>query len=213
VDAGRSWFRYHHLFTDLLKLQLRRTEPVEVTALHEVAARWFAGHGLPAEAIHHAQEAGNWALAARLLADHWPGLQLDGQAATVHVILAGFPAEVIMGDAELATVAAADELAQGSLEAAERYLRLAERGFEAPTAARPGRRGQAQLLLGMVRLPRPRPALPRPAHRRAAAQLPQRARPPGEVAVADAARRRTGRPGPRRCPGRCDRRTGSSRIP
>jgi LuxR family maltose regulon positive regulatory protein len=49
-------------------------------------------------------------------------------------------------------MAAADELAQGSLEAAERYLRLAERGFEAPTAAQPRRRGQAQLLLGMVRL-------------------------------------------------------------
>ena len=59
VDAGRSWFRYHHLFTDLLKLQLRRTEPVKVTALHEAAARWFAEHGLPAEAVHHTQEAGN----------------------------------------------------------------------------------------------------------------------------------------------------------
>jgi LuxR family maltose regulon positive regulatory protein len=58
VDAGRSWFRYHHLFTDLLQLQLRRTEPVKVTALHEAAARWFAEHGLPAEAIHHAQEPG-----------------------------------------------------------------------------------------------------------------------------------------------------------
>jgi LuxR family transcriptional regulator, maltose regulon positive regulatory protein len=149
LDAGRSWFRYHHLFTDLLQLELRRAEPGEVTALHEAAAGWFAGHGLPAEAIGHAQAAGNWALAARLLADHWPGLQLDGQAETVHVILAGFPAEFTAGDAELATVAAADELAQGSLEAAERYLRLAEGGLEVPVSAR---RGQAQLLLGMVRL-------------------------------------------------------------
>jgi LuxR family transcriptional regulator, maltose regulon positive regulatory protein len=149
LDVGRSWFRYHHLFTDLLQLELRRAEPGEVTALHEAAAGWFAEHGLPTEAIGHAQAAGNWALAARLLADHWPGLQLDGQAATVHALLAGFPAEVTTRDAELATVAAADELAQGSLEAAERYLRLAERGLEAPV---PARRGQAQLLLGMVRL-------------------------------------------------------------
>ncbi|HJY72193.1 MAG TPA: hypothetical protein VJ347_10465, partial [Streptosporangiaceae bacterium] len=122
LDAGRSWFRYHHLFADLLQLALRRTTPGEVTALHEAAAGWFAEHGFPVLAIRHAQAAQDWGLAARLLADHWPGLHLGGQAATVHVILAGFPAEVTAADAELATVAAADELAQGSLEEAERLL-------------------------------------------------------------------------------------------
>jgi len=152
LDAARSWFRYHHLFADLLQLELRRTAPGEIAALHEAAAGWFAEHGFPVEAIRHAQAAGDWGLAAGLLADNWPGLQLGGQAATVHVILAGFPAEVTAADAELATVAAADELAQGSLEAAERYLRLAERGFEGPASVPAGRRGQAQLLLGMVRL-------------------------------------------------------------
>jgi LuxR family maltose regulon positive regulatory protein len=115
LDAGRSWFRYHHLFADLLQLALRRTTPGEVTALHEAAAGWFAEHGFPVLAIRHAQAAQDWGLAARLLADSWPGLQLGGQAATVHVILAGFPAEAIAADAELATVAAADELAQGSI--------------------------------------------------------------------------------------------------
>src|SRR6201986_1657670 len=103
-------------------------------------------------AIRHAQAAGDWALAARLLADHWPGLQLGGRAATVHALLAGFPAGAIAADAELATVAAADELAQGSLQAAERYLRLAERGFEGSVSVPAGRRGQAHLLLGVVRL-------------------------------------------------------------
>src|SRR6185295_9936944 len=87
VDAARSWFRYHHLFADLLQLELRRTAPAEITALHHTAAGWFAGHGFVAEAIGYAQAAGDWALAARLLADHWPGLQLGGRAATVHVIL------------------------------------------------------------------------------------------------------------------------------
>ena len=149
-ELARSWFRYHHLFADLLQLELRRTAPGEVTALHEAAAGWFAEHGFPVEAIGHAQAAGDWGLAVRLLADNWPGLQLGGQAATVHVILAGFPAGATAADAELATVAAADELAQGSLEAAEQYLRLAERGFEGPVPAR--RRGSAQLLLGVVRL-------------------------------------------------------------
>ena len=101
------------------------------------------------EAIRHAQAARDWGLAARLLADHWPGLHLGGQDATVHALLAGFPARASAADAELAAVAAADELAQGSLEAAERYLGVAESG----SASVPeGRRGQAQVLLGVVRL-------------------------------------------------------------
>ena len=152
LDAGRSWFRYHHLFADLLQLALRRTAPGEVTALHEAAAGWFAEHGFAVEAIRHAQAAQDWGLAARLLADNWPGLHLGGQAATVHVILAGFPAGATAADAELATVAAADELAQGSLEEAERLLGLAARRFEGPASVPAGRRGQAQLLLGVVRL-------------------------------------------------------------
>ena len=107
------------------------------------------------EAVRQAQAAQDWGRAARLLAEHWAGLWLDGQAATIHELLAGFPAAARAADAELAAVAAADELAQGSLEAAERYLALAERGLEAVfgSASVPsGRRGQAQILLGVVRL-------------------------------------------------------------
>src|SRR5215469_11680087 len=149
LDAGRSWFRYHHLFADLLQLQLRRTAPEEVAGLHRAAAGWLAGHGYPVEAVRHAQAAHDWALAARVLAGHWPGLYLDGQAGTVHELLAGFPAEVRAADAELAAVAAGDELASGSLEAAERYLGLAER---ASASVPDGQRGQFQFLLGVVRL-------------------------------------------------------------
>jgi LuxR family maltose regulon positive regulatory protein len=149
LDAARSWFRYHYLFADLLQLELRRTEPEEVAALHDTAADWFARRGFPVEAIRHTQAARDWGRAARLLADHWPGLYLDGQAVTVHSLLAAFPAKVRAADAELAALAAADELTQGSLEAAVRYLELAER----ESASVPeGRRGQAQVLLGVVRL-------------------------------------------------------------
>jgi len=149
LDARRSWFRYHHLFADLLQLELRRTAPGEVTALHRAAAGWFAGDGSPVDAVRHAQAARDWGLAARLLADHWYGLQLDGQAATTHQLLAGFPAGTRTADAELAALAAAEELAHGSLEAAERYLSLAERGMASVPDAR---RAQAQLLLGITRL-------------------------------------------------------------
>ena len=74
LDARRSWFRYHQLFADLLQLELRRSEPAEITALHGAAAGWFAGHGYPVEAVRHAQAAQDWGLAARLLSDHWLGL-------------------------------------------------------------------------------------------------------------------------------------------
>jgi LuxR family transcriptional regulator, maltose regulon positive regulatory protein len=149
LDPARSWFRYHRLFAEMLQLELRRAEPDQVTALHTLAAGWFAGRGYPVEAIRHAQAARDWGLAARLLAGYWPGLYLDGRTATVHALLAGFPAGAPTADAELAAVAAGDELAQGSLESAERYLGLAERG----SASVPeGRRGQAQVLLGVVRL-------------------------------------------------------------
>ena len=136
LDAARSWFRYHQMFADLLRLELRRTEPGEVAGLHRAASGWFAAHGYPVEAVRHAQAAQDWGLAARLLADHWPGLYLDGQAATVHELLAGFPAEARAADAELAALAAADELARGSLEAAERYLALAERASASVPAGR-----------------------------------------------------------------------------
>src|SRR5262245_22392295 len=129
VDSGRSWFRYHHLFADLLQLELRRAEADQVAALHRAAAGWLAGHGYPVEAVRHAQAAQDWGVAARLLADHWPGLYLDGQDAVIHELLAGLPAGQLVADAELAAVAAGDELARGSLEVAERYLGLAERGL------------------------------------------------------------------------------------
>jgi LuxR family transcriptional regulator, maltose regulon positive regulatory protein len=50
LDAGRSWFRYHHLFGDLLRLQLRRHDPELVIRLHQSAAQWHAEHGYPAGA-------------------------------------------------------------------------------------------------------------------------------------------------------------------
>jgi len=55
LDPARSWFRYHHLFADLLQLELRRAQPEEVATLHKLAAGWLTAHGYPVEAIRHAQ--------------------------------------------------------------------------------------------------------------------------------------------------------------
>src|SRR5262249_384740 len=70
LDPERTWFRYHHLFADLLRLELRRTLPEEVPGLHRRAAGWFTQHGQAIDAIRHIQAAGDWPEAARLLADH-----------------------------------------------------------------------------------------------------------------------------------------------
>ena len=149
LDGARSWFRYHQMFAGLLRLELRRTAPGEVAGLHRAAAGWLAGHGYPVEAIRHAQAAQDWDLAVRLLAGHWPGLYLDGQAGAIHELVAGFPAGLAAADAGLAVVAAADELARGSLEAAERYLTWPRTGTGGlPEAGK----GQARLLLAVVRL-------------------------------------------------------------
>jgi LuxR family maltose regulon positive regulatory protein len=149
LDAARSWFRYHQMFAGLLSLELRRTEAGTMTGLHQAASSWFAAHGHPVDAIRHAQTAGDWDRAARLLADHWPSLHLDGQDATTHQLLAGFPPGVLAADAELATLIAADELFYGTLDRAERYLSVAE---PAAAAMPDARRAQARLLLGIVRL-------------------------------------------------------------
>jgi LuxR family maltose regulon positive regulatory protein len=136
LDAQRSWFRYHHLFADLLQLELRSTAPDELPALHRAAAAWYAGHGYPVEAVRHAQSARDWGLAGRLLSDEWFGLVLDGRGATVRNLLTGFPRDVVTAEAELAALMAGDELVRGTLEDAERYLTLAACALEPVPAAR-----------------------------------------------------------------------------
>src|ERR1700761_8949522 len=74
LDPARSWFRYHHMFADLLQMELRRTAPGEVAGLHRSASGWLAAHGFTVEAIRHAQAAHDWNLAAGLLVRHWPSL-------------------------------------------------------------------------------------------------------------------------------------------
>jgi LuxR family maltose regulon positive regulatory protein len=149
LDAGRSWFRYHQMFAELLQLELRHAEPGGLRALHAAAAGWFAGHGYPVEAVRHAQAAGDWGLAARLLSDTWVSLVLDGQQDTAHQLLAGFPAGVAAGDPELIALAAADELNRGSLEEAEGHLVRATRQLGSVPAQR---RGRFQVTLGILRL-------------------------------------------------------------
>jgi LuxR family transcriptional regulator, maltose regulon positive regulatory protein len=149
LDARRSWFRYHPMFADLLESELRHTESAELATLHGTAADWFAGHGLPVEAIRHAQAAHDWERAGRLLADHWLDVTLNGQPAAAHQLVTSFPADAVTGNAELTVVAAAAELMSGSLEEGARYLALA--GAGAATVP-PDRRDHFRVVLAILRL-------------------------------------------------------------
>ena len=134
LDPERTWFRYHHLFGDLLRLELRRTLPEEVPVLHRRAAEWFIQHGQAVDAIRHTQAAGDWPGAARLLADYSFSLTLDGQAQTIQALLQAFPQGA--DDPELALVRAGSDLVQGRLDEAAAHLAVAEKYVEAAPADR-----------------------------------------------------------------------------
>ena len=152
LDPERTWFRFHHLFGDLLRLELRRTLPEELPALHRRAAAWFAQRSQVIEAIRHTQAAGDWPDAARLLADHSFGLTLDGQARTIQVLLRAFPPGAA-ADPELALVRATSELAQGHLDETAAHLAVAETYAETMPPDRRRRREIAitSLQLGLAR--------------------------------------------------------------
>jgi LuxR family maltose regulon positive regulatory protein len=127
LDPERTWFRYHQLFAELLRLELRRTLASEVQPLHRLAAKWFVEHAEPIEAIRHLQAAGDWSRAAQLLADHSFSLMLDGHSGTIHALLQTFPRGLDADDAELALVYAMQDLVDGRLDDAAAHLEVADR--------------------------------------------------------------------------------------
>ena len=149
LDAGRTWFRYHHLFAELLQLELRRVAPAAVVSLHRAAAEWFAQEEHFVEATRHAQAARDWSEASRLLADHFFDLALDGRIATVQDLLTTFPDDVAAADAELALVLAAVRLLSGEYEESTAYVQLAQHLADTVAVER---RPRFQVTLEVLRL-------------------------------------------------------------
>ena len=147
LDPGRTWFRYHHLFADLLRLELRRTLPGDVPGLHRRAAGWFIRQGQVVEAIRHTQAAGDWPEAARLLGDHSFSLTLDGQAQTMQALVRAFPPGE--DHPELALVRAGGDLVQGRLDEAAAHLAVAETYAE---TAPPDRQRRLRVAIASLKL-------------------------------------------------------------
>ena len=149
LDAQRTWFRYHQLLADFLRLELRRTSADEVPDLHRRAARWFADRGEVVEAVRHTLAAGDWPDAARLVADHSFRWVLDGQAGTIDAVLQAFPEGAAVDHPDLALAHAAAELNQGRLEEAAAQLALAESHVQ---SAPPARRRRLTVAIASLRL-------------------------------------------------------------
>jgi LuxR family maltose regulon positive regulatory protein len=106
LDDRREWYRYHHLFAQLLRLELASREPGLVPTLHRRAAAWHRQAGNLDEAIQHTSAAGDFTEAAALIAQQWLTYWRRGQRATVARWLDWLPEEAIMANPPVAYVTA-----------------------------------------------------------------------------------------------------------
>jgi LuxR family maltose regulon positive regulatory protein len=106
LDDQRRWFRFHHLFAQLLRLELERREPGLAPALHLRAYEWHRDFGTADEAIHHALAATAFADAAELIAETWVHYVNAGRTSSVLDWLGRFPEAILDGDARLLLVQA-----------------------------------------------------------------------------------------------------------
>jgi LuxR family transcriptional regulator, maltose regulon positive regulatory protein len=147
VGPGRGAYRYHQLFAELLRYELRREAPTQVGKLHRRASGWYAARGLTVQAIQHALMARDWRTAADLMAKHGPSLVLGGDAATLHELVGRLPGELVQHDPELALLGAADRIIRGDPDAAAAHLLAASLQAERLSKER---RGRFALLLAIV---------------------------------------------------------------
>jgi len=129
LDEVRGWWRYHHLFADLLRARLQAEQPGRVPALHRAAAEWCEDHGLADDAVRHALAAGDTAWAARLVERNVETLLGRSEGVTLRRWLSALPAESVRDRPRL-YLAQAYSAAQGfQVEALEALLDDAERAF------------------------------------------------------------------------------------
>jgi len=127
LDEVRQWYRYHHLFADLLRHRLETRLPDQVRMLHIQAAQWFADSGFPEDAVRHALAAADWARAAELILSGLDGdLLRRGETTTLRRWSETFPDTFICSHPSLCLVYAWALILTEQLDTAETYLARAE---------------------------------------------------------------------------------------
>jgi LuxR family maltose regulon positive regulatory protein len=101
LDGGREWYRYHHLFAELLRHELRRRDPGSVAVLHRRAARWLMDSGLISEAVRQMVAAGDVDGVAEVVVSYWLAFVNSGERGTVGEWLAAIPEERLRSDGRL----------------------------------------------------------------------------------------------------------------
>jgi LuxR family maltose regulon positive regulatory protein len=127
LDDKRRWYRYHHLFGELLRHELERSDPELVPELHRRASLWYSEAGAPSPAIRHALAAGEHDAAAEIIAGSWI-LELIGVGGdtTVDGWLHALGEEAIANDVRLAVARAYISLSLGRIDEAAAWLDRAE---------------------------------------------------------------------------------------
>jgi LuxR family transcriptional regulator, maltose regulon positive regulatory protein len=135
LDTKREWYRYHHLFGELLRHELRLAEsqnvPAQnvasqnVAALHRRACAWHREFGSVSDAIHHATAAGEVADASEMILSHWLEARDHARLETILAWLGGLPLEAVTGDARLCLVKATTLQEVGRIDEANHWLEAA----------------------------------------------------------------------------------------
>jgi LuxR family maltose regulon positive regulatory protein len=144
LDDERRWYRYHHLFADVLRERLREAGAERLSGLHRRASAWFEQQDLAEEAVEHALAAADWRRAVRLLVRFVPPLTFRGRFHTVLSWLDALPDTVVSANPVLYVYYAGISMYQNELEAAETRLQDAERCVRAGVSPEEARviRGQ-----------------------------------------------------------------------
>lgn len=135
LDAERRWYRYHHLFAELLRARLNSLRPTAATELHLKAAHWFEQTGALDEAIGYALAARAFDRAGDLIEQAWSPALYSGQVMTVLNWLDALPAEVMRNRPLLNVAYGWSMVLRGQHAAAEPRLQAAEAALNQPLAA------------------------------------------------------------------------------
>jgi LuxR family maltose regulon positive regulatory protein len=147
LDRRGRWYRYHALFADLLRAQLRQRGPDACAEQHRRAARHFARAGRPRPALRHAGEAGDWDLVDALVRDHGVALRADGARGDLEETLGRVPPDALRSRPFAALAAATGALERGDAGASRSLAALAAEA--APSLAGARRR---ELVAGLALL-------------------------------------------------------------
>ncbi|MGY1806951.1 LuxR C-terminal-related transcriptional regulator [Blastococcus sp. SYSU D00669] len=146
LDDRRHWYRYHHLFADVLHARLLAEQPDRVAGLHRRAAGWFAEHGEPAEAIRHALAGGDGGRAADLVEAAMPAVRRNRQETTLRAWFEALPDEVLRARPALGVTYAGTLVQTGEFaDVAQRLSDAEQRLDAAPTADAARVRGEIAL--------------------------------------------------------------------